>query len=195
MTDKSNEENQIPQFKQIIANYSDEELRKVLKKRILYQKEAAGFAIQEAIRRGLIFSEQDLFAAEFKDEPVKFSLFPTIENEKARGKFKKSIARSLLILGSLPVVWGGMKVFQTQSLEGILIFIFGVAWIFTSFQLLRSVNIKLIYFMFLLLILATIYIVKFFISSVSLTTIDILVTVLLVGFVIYGIGFLGKMKD
>lgn len=195
MTEKSNAENQIPEFKEIITGYSDDEIRKVLKKRKLYQKEAADFAIQEAIRRGIIYSEQDLFAAEFKHEPEKFSLFPTVENEKARGKFKKSISRSLLILGALPVVWGGIKIFETQSLEGILIFIFGAAWCLSAFQLMRSVKTKLIYFMFFLLILAAGYFVKIFISSASLYSIDVLVTILAFGSVFYGIGFLSKMKD
>lgn len=195
MMKKSNEENNVPGFKQIIANYTDNELRKVLKKRKLYQKEAADFAIQEAIRRGLIYSEQDLFAREFKHEPEKFSIFPTIENEKARGKFKKSIARSLLILGVLIVVWGGMKIFEELSPEGILIFVLGVSWSLTSFQLMRSVNIKLVYFMFLLLVLLIAYLVKTMISAHSLTTIDVLISVISVGLVLYGIGFLSKMKD
>jgi len=197
MMEKSNDENQIPEFRQIIAGYTDDELRKVLKKRKLYRKEAADFAIQEAIRRGLIYSEQDLFAKEYKDEPEKFSIFPSIENEKARAKFKKSISRSLLILGALPMVWGGFKIYETQSLEGILIFVYGVAWSLTSFQLMRSakLNPKLIYFMFLLAILAFGYLVKIFISSHFINTIDLLISAIAVGFVFYAIGFLGKIKD
>jgi hypothetical protein len=196
MMEKYNDENQNPEFKQIIAGYSDEDIRKVLRKRKYYQKEAADFAIQEAIKRGIIYSEQDLFAAEFNPEPEKFSLFPAIENEKARGKFKKSITRSLIILGALPIVWGGIQIFQTQSLEGILIFIFGVAWSLVSFQLMRLVNIKQVYFMFLLLVLAIAYLVKIFITNpYYLNTFDVLFTVVSVSLVIYGIGFLRKLKD
>ena len=197
MMEISNEENQIPEFKQIITGYTDDELRKELKKRKLYRKEAADFAIQEAIRRGIIYSEQDLFAKEYKAEPEKFSIFPTIENEKARAKFKKSISRSLFILGALPMVWGGIKIFETQGLEEILIFVFGAAWSLTSIQLMRSakLNPKLIYFMFLLAILAFGYLVKIFISSHFINTIDLLISAIAVGFVFYAIGFLGKMKD
>jgi len=195
MMEKSNTEIVDAEFKQIIAGYTDDELRKVLIKRKLYQKEAADFAIQEAIKRGLIFSEQDLFAREFKHEPEKFSIFPTIENEKARAKFKKSITRSLLIMGVIPLVWGGVIIFETLSLEGILIFVFGAAWSLTSFQLMRSVNIKLVYFMFLLLALLIAYLVKTMIAANSLTTIDVLITAVTVGLVFYGIGFLSKIKD
>jgi len=195
MMEKSNEENNTPGFKQIIADYTDVELRNVLKKRKLYRKEAADFAIQEAIKRGLIYSEQDLFALEFNHEPEKFSIFPTIENEKARAKFKKSITRSLLVMGVIPVVWGGLRIFEGLIPEGILIFVFGAAWSLTSFQLMRSVNIKLVYFMFFLLALLIAYLVKTMIAANSLTTIDILITTVTVGLVFYGIGFLSKIKD
>lgn len=195
MIEKSNDEISNREFEGIIAGYNDDELRKVLKKRKLYQKEAADFAIVEAIRRGIIYSEQDLFASEFKHEPEKFSIFPTIENEKARTKFIKSITRSLLIIGAVPMVWGSVRFFEAQSLEGILIFIFGAAWSITSFQLMRSLNIKLIYFMFVLLILLVAYLVKTLISYRSINAMDIIVSIVSVGFIIYGIGFLNKLKD
>ncbi|MBK6285911.1 MAG: hypothetical protein IPF54_27395 [Draconibacterium sp.] len=52
MTEKSNDEAKAPEFKQIISAYSDEELRIVLKKRKLYQKDAADFAIQGSNQTG-----------------------------------------------------------------------------------------------------------------------------------------------
>jgi hypothetical protein len=197
MMEKSNDENQAPEFKKIIAGYSDDELRKVLKKRKLYQKEAADFAIQEAIRRGIIYSEQDLFAKEYKDEPEKFSLFPIIENEKARAKFKKSISRSLLIIGVLPVVWGVIKIWGGFQIEGVLIFIFGAAWSFTSFQLMRleKPGLKLIYLMFLMVLLASGYFIRNFVLSNSLTRIDILITAIGLGFVLYAVGFLRSLRN
>lgn len=195
MTEKSSEENQIPEFKRIISNYTDEELRKVLKKRKLYQNDAAEFAIEEAIKRGLIFSEQDLFAREFQPEPEKFSLFPTIENEKVRAKFRKSITRWLMISGALPMVWGGIKIYKTQSLEGILIFIFGAVWSLISFQLMRSVKISHIILMYFLLSIAIGYLVKIFVSAGYVKIADILIATVAVGFVAYGIGFLNKLKD
>ncbi len=196
MTEKSNDEVNAPGFKQIIAAYSDEEIKNVLKKRRLYQEDAADFAIQEAIRRGIIFSEQDLFAKEYKHVPEKFSLFPTIENVKARVKFKRSISRSLLILGAIPLVFGGIEIFEYQSIEGVIVFIFGVVWSLTSYQLMRrTMDKKLVYLMLLLLFLAVGYIIKMMVSIHSLTTIDVLVTIIGVGFVLYGIGFLSKLKD
>jgi hypothetical protein len=197
MTEKSNGENHIPEFKTIIAGYTDDELRKVLKKRKLYQKEAADFAIQEAIRRGVIYSEQDLFAKEYKDEPDKFSIFPIIENDKSRTKFIRSISRSLLILGALPLVWGFVKIWGSQSVEGIFILIFGAAWSFTSFKMMRAANpdLKLIYFMFIMTVLAAGYIIRNFAARNSLTRVDILITAIGLGFVLYAIGFLGSLRN
>jgi len=197
MMEKSNDENQVPGFKKIIAGYSDEELRKVLKKRKLYQKEAADFAIHEAIRRRMIFSEQDLFAKEYKDEPDKFSIFPIIESEKTSTKFKRSISRSLLILGTLPVVWGVIKIFGGYRIEGILIFVFGIAWSFTAFRVMRIANpgLKLIYLLFAMAVFATGYIIRNFAVSNSITRIDILITAIGLGFVLYAIGFLGSLRN
>jgi hypothetical protein len=194
MTEKSNDDAKAPEFKQIIAAYSDDELRIVLKKRKLYQKDAADFAIQEAIRRGMIYSEQDLFAKEYKHMPDKFSLFPTIENEKIRSKFRKSISRSMLILGAVPMVFGGIKIFESQSIEGILIFVLGATWIFASYQLMRKLDKKLVVLLFILLLFAVAYIVKLIVSSPSLYTIDLLVAVIGIGFVFYGVGFLWKLQ-
>ncbi|GAB1452928.1 hypothetical protein MASR2M47_29840 [Draconibacterium sp.] len=195
MTEKSNDNTNAREYRKIIAAHTDDEIRQILKKRKLYQKDAADFAIQEAIRRGIIYSEQDLFAKEYKYEPDKFSLFPTIENTKARAKFKKSLTRSLLILGAIPMVLGAIKIFETQIIEGIVLFVLGAAWSLTSFQLMRKLDKKLVYFLFLLFTVALVYIVKTMVTNRAFSTIDILVAIIGVGFVLYGIGFLLKLED
>jgi len=195
MAEKSNGEISNHEFERIIAGYADNELRKVLKKRNQYQKKAADFAIKEAIRRRLIYSEQDLFASEFKPEPTKFSIFPTIENDTVRTKYRKSVTRFLIIVGVIPMVLGGMKITDAQSIEGILLFMFGAAWSIASYQLMRSLNIKLVYFLFLLLLISTGYLVKTMVSLRSVYPMDLIVAVIAVGLVFYLIGFLKKLRD
>jgi hypothetical protein len=195
MTEKSNGDPSTPEYMAIIGAYTDDEIRQVLKKRKLYQKDAADFAIQEAIRRGIIYSEQDLFSKEYNYEPEKFSLFPTIENQKARAKFKKSIARSLLILGAIPVVLGAIKIFGAQTLEGIALFVFGALWGFSSFQLMMGSNKKLINLLFLLLAVAAVYLVSEMVAYRAINIVDILVAMIGVGFIAYGIGFLSKLES
>ncbi|MBK6285910.1 MAG: hypothetical protein IPF54_27390 [Draconibacterium sp.] len=126
--------------------------------------------------------------------PDKFSMFPTIENEKTRGKFRKSISRSLLVLGAIPLVFGGIKIVETQSIEGILIFVLGAVWIFASYQLMRKLDKRLVVLLFVLLVLAVAYVVKLLVSTSSLYTIDLLVTVIGIGSVFYGVGFLWKLQ-
>ena len=195
MTEKSNEENQIPEFRQIIAGYSDDELRKVLKKRDMYQKEAADFAVNEAIKRGLIYSEQDLFSKEFQPEPKKFTIFPDIESKIVREKFKRSITRALIILGALPMVWGGIKIFKTQSAEGILLFIAGAAWSIISFKIRQKVSSILIGSLYLLLVLVIAYFVKIFVEVNFVRVFDVIFTITVIAIVTWGIGFLSRLKD
>ena len=77
MVKKSIETNK-PDFRSSILNNSDEEILVILKKRKQYQPEAAKLAIQEAIKRGLINSEQDLFSEKFQEQSSKSFLFPII---------------------------------------------------------------------------------------------------------------------
>ena len=69
-------------FENTMGSLNDEQLKEVLKKRKLYQPEAAQAAIKEAIKRELIHSEEDLVKTEFRAKPLKKRLFPEIENKK-----------------------------------------------------------------------------------------------------------------
>ena len=84
-------------FRKDIPEYSDEQLIAILKLRDHYQPEAAKLAVNEALKRGIINSEQDLLAEEYRCEPIKFSLFPEIKKKINRVKIRKSIARSLVL--------------------------------------------------------------------------------------------------
>jgi hypothetical protein len=195
MKEKSNIKNSENDFEKIIGSYSDDELKKVLKKRKLYQKEAADFAIQEAIRREIIYSEQDLFASEFKHETEKFSFFPSIEDQNARNKYIKSITRSFIVIGVIPLLLGGIRIFGSLGIEPILMFIWGASWSIVSFRLYQSLNIKLVYVLMILLVLVSGYMVKVFAMQKSIYSMDILVAVLAVGFIWYLTGFLKKLLN
>jgi len=195
MSEKSKEEYIQPDFAKIYAEYPDEEIISILKKRKHYQKEAAKLAIQEAIKREIIHSEQDLFSKEYEVEPLKFSIIPVIENEIARSKIRKSIARSLLITGVLPFVWGALKILHGTVFEGSVLFILGCVWIYICIQLVKEFNLKLIYLNFLLLGSAIIYITLFFTEQKTLNLMDILVAAIVFGFIIYALLFFRKLKS
>lgn len=122
-------------YKKDIPLYSNEQIEEILKLREHYQPDAAKLAIQEAIKRGIIYSEQDLFAEKYKVEDLKFSLFPKIDSEKHREKIRRSIARSFVLAGIIPLLYGIVQVNSFERLEGIALVFVGGVWLWFSGQL------------------------------------------------------------
>ncbi len=126
-----------PDFREKIANCNDDELKLILRRRKYYQPEASAFAIEEAIRRGLINSENELSSEDFRQEDLGFRFFPPIQNPKIQTRVRRSIARSLVIAGIIPVVYGFMEMNRGAGMEGRIIAAFGFLWIFFAAQLNR----------------------------------------------------------
>lgn len=84
------------------SEYSDEHILKILKQRTYYIPEAAQLAIDEALKRGLIKSEQDLLSEAFRVEELKFSWFPKPVNKANGMKISRSIGRSLVFAAFCP---------------------------------------------------------------------------------------------
>jgi hypothetical protein len=194
MAKKSKDEDNQPDFEQIYSEYPDSEIVDILKKRKHYQKEAAQQAIHEAIKRGIIHSEQDLLSEEYKVEPLKFTLVPKIEQEKARRKTRRSLARSLAIAGIMPVVWGALKIFWGDILEGLILFILGSLWIYISIQIFKKDS-KWLNLLFIIWGAGSIYMVSFFTSQKSLVYMDVIISVIGFGLVLYGILFVRNLKN
>jgi len=192
----SNTENEIqqPKFYTTIPNSSDEELLEILRKRKQYQPEAAQVAIDEAIKRGLIHSEQDLFSEKYQQNTSPYSLFPTIENERARNKTRKSIARIFLISGAMPVIWGAIKVLEDRFYEGVLLIVLGGIWMFAAAKQFKAVDIKSIYLLYLLLAAAVAYIAKIIAGLQNPAFMDFLIPSLLLLFFIYGLVYIRRLK-
>lgn len=182
-----NEPKDNAEFRTIISGYSDEQLVEVLKKRNFYKPEAAEFAIEEAIRRRIIFSEQDLLAQEYRVEELSLSLFPSIKSNKNRERIRKSIARSLVICGILPVVYGLLKLNGGKVFEGSLILFLGLLWIFCSSQLIKFFRKS---FALLLMVGACVSLVYVFFKLISLKHVvfmDYFISAALFFLVIYGL--------
>lgn len=180
-------------FNQSIPELGDEEIIKILKLRKHYQPEAARSAISEAIKRGIINSEQDLFDKQFDTEPVHRKIFPEIENENARNKTIKSISRALLLVGILPVVWGFLKVNEKHILEGAVLLLFGVLWVFSSASYRKKVNFQLIWLQLILLHFAAAYVVKILIDLKISAIMDFVIPGVLYLFIGYGLFYLRKL--
>ena len=182
-------------YKLLYESLSDNEIVEILKKRMHYQKQAAEAAINEAIKRGLIHSEQDLFAEKFRHEPLKFSLFPAIENEVSRRKMRKSLTRSLLFLGAIIILKGMWETFHHNLVEGISLILAGAIWNVISFSFFKFVKSVKINLLFLILGIVTIYAAIKLAIYTNLVFIDVFIVVVLLVFVLYGLIYLKKLQN
>lgn len=183
-----------PNFRSAIPNYSDEKILNILKKRKHYQPEAAKLAIQEAIKRGLINSEQDLFSEKFQDNKSKSQLFPKIIDDLHKEKIRKSISRILLIVGAIPTVWGVFEITNSKLAEGVLLIILGAVWIYASAQLMKSVQIKMVNLLFVMHAASVAYIVKILLGMKGLIVMDYFIPIILLSLITYGLLFIRRLK-
>jgi hypothetical protein len=152
-------------------------------------------AIREAVKRGIIHSEQDLFSDEYHVEPVKFSLFPIIEDQENKKKITKSIARVLLICGVVPVVWGIIRLNFGALAEGIVLVIFGAIWIFYSSRIMLKYRKEGVFILFLLLFVSSAYFIKIILlKKGTFIFMDFFIPAVLYLFIVYGLLFLGKLN-
>jgi hypothetical protein len=195
MQEKSKPEIINSDFKEIINKHTDEQIIEILKKRDYYQAEAVKIAVDEAIERKLIHSEQDLFSPEFSTEPLKRKLIPDINREKNRKKIRKSLSRSLLIAGVLPMIFGFVQYNNNQVIEGIVLLAFGLLWMFISSQFMRKGSKQNVVILMACTFLSMFYVVYLFAKSKSLIFMDVFIVVLIYLFVFYGLLFIRKLSD
>ncbi len=181
-------------FRTSIPEYNDEEILNILRKRKYYQPEAAEMAKQEAIKRGLINHEQDLPDGEFHVPPLKFRLFPEIEDERNRNKIRKSIARGLLIAAILPVVWGFLQFNQGKTIEGSLLVFGGLLWILFSSYLVKNADKTVISVLLVLAGISFLYLAKLLLARKTFIIMDGFIAIVLFGFVVYGLLYIRKLK-
>jgi hypothetical protein len=181
-------------FEKTFVEMEDQQLIVVLKKRNLYQEEAAQVAIREALRRNLIESEEDLYAPEFRHEPLRPRLFPKIEKQVNRNKIRKSVARGLFLAGLLPSIWGMVRINAGFSGEGSLLFGFGLVWMGCSAWLIRQYSGVAIKFLFALTVISMVYIGMWFAMAKSIHFMDVFIVVVLYSLTVYGLFFIPRLK-
>lgn len=181
-------------FRKDIPEYSDEQIIAILKLRDHYQPEAAKLAVNEALKRGIINSEQDLLAEEYRCEPIKFSLFPEIKKKINRVKIRKSIARSLVLCSLFPVVFGLIEINRNNYLEGIALLAFGLVWLFCASQLIRAFHIILVRCLMIQTILAAFFGGYKILNKTTFIFFDSFILVMLCTFILYGLLFMIKIQ-
>ncbi|MDR2910896.1 MAG: hypothetical protein LBV47_05980 [Bacteroidales bacterium] len=183
-----------PDFRTLIPGYSDSELINILKMRSYYQPEAVNIAVEEAIKRGIINSEQDIFAEEFRVKQLKNTFFPVIENEIQRKKISKSIIRVLIISGVILGMTGLIQFFDNNLAESMLLFAVSITWLVLSVMLFRKVKYSIIRTLLVFVLISIIYTTKILIAKDLLSVIDFFIPIVFYFLVIYGLIFLKKIN-
>ncbi len=101
--------------------YSDNQLLEVLRNRNSYQRDAVEIAMEIAVKRKLINSEQDLLSLEFnvtKSHPFQF--FPQLSAEVQIQKVLKSLFRILYLITLFPLIWGELKYSEGRIIDAIV---------------------------------------------------------------------------
>jgi hypothetical protein len=195
MPEKTSTAESVYDFNIKVRELEDGQLKDILKKRKLYQEAAAKAAIQEAINRSIISSEEDLYGPEYRHEPLKPKLFPKIENPVLKNKIRKSLSRGILLAGILPTIWGMVRLNAGYSAEGIVLISFGVLWIGVSAALIRSFSMTAVRFHFALAIMSVVYVVRWIILSSQIQYMDIFVITVIYVLLMYGLFFILRLRE
>ena len=174
------------------SRYSDAEIISILKKRHQYQPEATRTAIGEAIKRGIIHSEQDLFSDEFRPREQRFTLFPVPENDAGKQKLIRSILRVLIIAGMIPLIQGFMKLRIYETSEGILLISSGLVWITFIWLLHKTRKNMFFYFLFALILGSVFYTVNHFTGMKHAKIMDVFVSGIIHLLVVYFLTYIYK---
>jgi hypothetical protein len=190
----SNSTEQKTDFAETMAELSNEQLIEVLKKRNLYQEAAAKQAIYEAIERGIIHSEEDLFGPEFSEKKLRSQLFPEIESERIRNKIRKSISRGLFLAGSLPAILGVMRLTRGNQSDGILLLVFAATWLGASVWLFRMFSRIAFNMLTGLFLLSMFYAFKQFFMPPGYSVMDTFIVVILYLLIAYGLAYIYRLN-
>ena len=142
-------------FHERYLSYTDIQIKQILKNHKDYQEPAVAAAVQIAIERQLINSEQDLFAPEFQlATPHGVKVFPVITNPYYYKKIVASIFRVLFIVGLIPLIFGVIKYAEGKINITIPAIVISSVWIVLTFLLLRTKKIQILILQFVILLFA-----------------------------------------
>jgi hypothetical protein len=176
-----------------MSEYSDEEIISILRKHKLYEPKAQEIAIAEAIRRGIIHSEQDLFSENFRTEPSRFTLFPHPEKKETMLKIVRSMSRALLLAGVIPIVFGVLKFQVFKYAEGSALVFAGLIWITSAWLIFSRQEKKFLTPMLVIAILSAVYVARILFLLKGLKVMDYAVPSILFVVILYSLFYLRSL--
>jgi len=168
-----------------MKEYSDEEIYSILRKHKLYEPPARKLAIEEAIRRGLIHSEQDLLREDFSPDPSGFTIFPSPDKTETVFKIVRSMSRAILVAGVIPVVFGILKFQVFKYVEGSSLVLVGLIWMTSAWMIFTRQERKFLSPLFVIAFLGAIYVARILILLKGLRTMDYVIPAILFVVVFY----------
>lgn len=178
------------EFLEKMEQLSDENLKEVLKSKSGYREEAYIAATQVAINRGIIKSDADLETEEYRElkKETRFQLFPIPHKKEQQQKVRRSLYRSLLIVGIIPLIYFTKELIDDQSTIQWQSLMFSTIWLLSLLlsKLKKNAN-------FLITIPALLIAGIIFLAQNYLVLSDIIVLSIMSLVVTYTTLFLGKI--
>ncbi len=179
----------VAEFKTKLNSYPNEEIVKILKKRNHYNKTAAQLAVEEAIKRGMIHSEQDLLHEKYRVQPMKGQLFPKVDKLELKVKIIKSLARAFVLVGAIPIVFGVLGILKGEILEPVIILLSGIIWISIALSLMKKRTGQFIQVLIVLAFGSLLYMINHFLKVNGLQILDVVFTSIFYLLLFYGLVF------
>ncbi|MGE5393689.1 MAG: hypothetical protein ACM3P1_03040 [Candidatus Saccharibacteria bacterium] len=181
-------------FYERYTNYSDHQIKEILKNHKDYQESAVTAAIRIAIEREIIHSEQDLMASEYQSTiSRKMTAFPQISNAYHYNKIIKSIFRVLFLVSLIPLIFGILKYVDGQLPMAFWGFGIGLFWLALTFALLKTHKMIIIFIQILFLIPLAVFLGNRIIHQLIFHVTDLLVLIVLTVLIIYFLLYLRKL--
>ena len=126
-------------FYERYADFTDGQIKEILKNHRNYQESAVSAAVRIAIERKLIHTEQDLLGPEYQSKPsAGLSLFPEITNAYQYKKVVASIFRVLFFIALIPIIFAALKYSEGQLNMTFMGAGIGIIWAILTFILLKT---------------------------------------------------------
>jgi len=142
-------------FYERYVDFTDSQIKEILKNHRNYQEPAVSAAVKIAIERDLIHSEQDLLGPEYQSIPsAGLSLFPEITDFYQYKKVVASIFRVLFFVALIPIIFAALKYSEGQLDMTFMGAVIGIIWAFLTFILLKTEKILVANIQIFLIIVA-----------------------------------------
>lgn len=139
------------------SEYTNGQIKEILKNHKNYQEAAVLAAVKIAIERGLIHSEQDLMGPEYQSQSSSgLSIFPAITSYYQYKNITASMYRILFVIALIPIVFGVFKYSEGQSELSIAGFVVGIVWALLTYLLLKTEKASIVWAMVLMVVLVSV---------------------------------------